>query len=150
MTSRERDKLFQSGLRAYRHRELRQASDAFCKLVDDGSTDPRHLSYCGLLLAIVRAHVREGLELCERALEVAWYDPEMYLNLARLHFYTGWQSRATEVLRMGLRIDPGDRRLLSEIQRVSIRNKPALGFLDRGHALNRVLGRLRSRFLSNS
>lgn len=143
MTSEDRTRLFQTALRAYRRRIMLQAFEGFRRLVEDGSSDPRHLSYYGLLLAIVKGRVREGLELCESALETAFYDPEMYLNLARLHFRTGWKSQAVKVLRNGLRIDPGDPDLLQEIRRVSPRSDRPLSFFDRDHFLNHHLGRLR-------
>ena len=98
----------------------------------------------GLLLAIVQGRVREGLELCEEALEAAFYDPEMYLNLARVHLRTGWRSQAAKVLRNGLRIVPDDPRLLEEIGRVSPRAHKPLPFLDRDHFVNLHLGRLRA------
>lgn len=143
MTSEERTRLFRTALRAYRRRILLQAFDGFRRLVEDGSSDPRHISYYGLLLAITKGKVREGLELCECALEVAFYDPEMYLNLARLHVRTGWKSQAAKVLRNGLRIDPGHPGLLREIRRVSPRAAPPLPFLDREHFVNHHLGKLR-------
>jgi hypothetical protein len=143
VTSEERTRLFHTALRAYRRRILLQAFDGFERLVEDGSSEPRHLSYYGLLLAIVKGKVREGLELCESALEAAFYDPEMYLNLARLHIRTGWKSQAAKVLRNGLRIDPGDPGLLEEIRRVSPRAERTLPFLDRDHFVNHHLGKLR-------
>jgi hypothetical protein len=48
------------------------------------------------------------------------------------------------VLRKGLRIDPGNEKLLAEISRVSPRTPDAIPMLRRDHVLNRALGKLRA------
>jgi predicted Zn-dependent protease len=145
MDAMERNQVFSNALKAYREGSLRYAAAGFRRVIEDGSEDPRHLSYCGLLMAIGEGKVREGLELCENALEKAFYDPEMYLNLAKLHFLTGWRSRAVHVLRQGLRVDPNDNRLHRELQRIDFRSKPAFSFLGRNHPVNKYVGRVKTR-----
>ena len=68
----------------------------------------------------------------------------MYVNLARLHEQTGWKTQAAQVLRKGLRIDPGNKRLLAEINRVNPRTPNAIRGLPRNHPVNRYLGKLKS------
>ena len=79
-----------------------------------------------------------------RTLELAFYDPQMYINLARLHERTGWKTQAAQVLRKGLRIDPGNKKLLAEINRVAPRTPNAIPSLPRNHPVNRYLGKLRA------
>ena len=140
MDMRQRDAMFQSAFEDFRGGRLSQAATKLCRLVEDGSNEPRHLSFCGLLMATVNGRVREGLELCERALDLGFTDPWVHLNLARLHLSVGRRTRAAHVLRNGLRMQPDHPGLLRELQRISPRSKPPLGFLDRDHALNRYLG----------
>ncbi len=122
----------------------KEAAKVFRSLIDAGSRDPKHLSYGGLLVATEEGDVKTGLAWCERAIELAFYDPQMYINLARLHELTGWKTQAAQVLRKGLRIEPGNKRLLAEINRVNPRDPNPVPALPRNHPVNRCLGKLRS------
>lgn len=128
------------------HREGNNAKAAalFRELIESGCRDPKVLSVGGYLVATEEGDVKTGLGWCERAIEIAFYDPEMYVNLARLHERTGWKTQAAHVLRKGLRIDPDNEKLLAEINRVSPRSPDAIPMLRRDHVLNRALGKLRS------
>jgi hypothetical protein len=116
------------------------------ELLRDGSPDPRHLSYYGLVLAVHDRDLRQGVALCERALLLAGDDPQLHLNLAQAYERTGRRSRALAVLRRAIRAHPHHRPLLREVQRLSPRRPPVIGSLGRNHALNRVLGKLRARY----
>jgi tetratricopeptide (TPR) repeat protein len=143
MPWQEQQTLFRKAMDLRRAGRFKEAVEIFRQLVDGGSRDPKHLSYGGLLLATEEGDVRTGLGWCERAVEIAFYDPQMYINLARLHERTGWQSQAAEVLRRGLRMDPGNARLLAEINRISPRTPDAIPSLPRTHPVNKALGKLR-------
>jgi len=136
--AREAMQLHRDGNHAEAARVLRQ-------LIEEGCRDPKVLSYGGLLVATEQGDVKTGLGWCERAVEMAFYDAQMYINLARLHEITGWKSQATQVLRKGLRIDPGNDKLLLEINRVSPRTPNAIPALPREHIVNRTLGKLRAK-----
>lgn len=144
MPWQEHQALFRKAMELRRHGRGKDAAAVFRQLVDAGSRDPRHLSYGGLLVATEDGDVRTGLGWCERAVEIAFYDPQMYINLARLHERTGWRSQAAEVLRKGLRIDPGNEQLLAEINRVNPRTPDAVSSLPRTHPVNRAIGKLRA------
>ena len=146
MDLKQRDAVFRSAVGDYRAGRLNQAAAKSRRLVEDGSNDPRHLSFCGLLVATVNGRVQEGLKLCERAVDLGFADPQVFLNLARLHSSVRRRSRAVNVLRKGLRTEPDHPGLLREIQRLSPRNKPPLGSLNRDHLLNKYLGLFRARF----
>lgn len=128
------------------HREGNNAEAArlFRQLIETGSRDPKVLALGGYLVATVEGDVKTGLGWCERAVEIAFCDPEMYVHLARLHEKTGWKTQAAKVLRKGLRMDPGNERLLAEINRVSPRTPDVIPALPRDHVVNRTLGKLRS------
>jgi Flp pilus assembly protein TadD len=136
--------LFRKAMELRRQGRGKEAAKVFRKLVDAGSRDPKHLSYGGLVVATEEGDVKTGLAWCERALELAFYDPQMYINLARLHEQTGWKTQAAQVLRKGLRIEPGNKRLLAEINRVNPRDRSAVPGLPRNHPVNRYLGKLKS------
>ena len=140
MDLNQREAVYRSAVGDYTGGRQSQAAAKFLRLVKDGSNDPRHLSFCGLLKATLNGKVEEGLTLCERALDLGFTDPWIHLNLARVHCAAGRVSRAVEVLRKGIRMLPGHQGLLREIQRLSPRNKPPLGFLDREHVFNKYLG----------
>lgn len=144
MRWQELQSLFRKAMELRRQGHGKEAAKAFRRLIDAGSRDPKHLSYGGLLVATEEGDVKTGLAWCERALELAFYDPQMYINLARLHVQTGWKTQAAKVLRKGLRIEPGNKRLLAEINRVNPRDKNPVPALPRNHPVNRYLGKLRN------
>ncbi len=136
----QRDAVFRNAFADYTGGRREQAAVKFFRLVKDGSNEPRHLSFCGLLMATVKGQIQDGIKLCERAVDLGFSDPLVHLNLARLHYTVGRRTNAVKVLRKGLRFKPGHPGMLREIQRLSPRSKPPLGFLDRDHALNKYLG----------
>jgi hypothetical protein len=142
--------LFQKAMEFLREGRGKKAAALFRRIVESGSREPKHLSFGGLTVATEEGDVKTGLAWCERALELAFYDPQMYINLARLHEQTGWKTQAAQVLRKGLRIEPGNKKLLAEINRVSPRTPSTIRALPRNHPVNRYLGRLRSELTSKS
>jgi tetratricopeptide (TPR) repeat protein len=105
---------------------------------------PRRRSAYALGLALVRGQFVAGIELARRAVQQNCSDPELYLDLARIHLALGAKAEAVRYLRRGLMVDPSHRRLADELARLGVRRTPALPFLPRGHVLNRVLGRLQN------
>jgi predicted Zn-dependent protease len=145
MDINQRNQLFRKALNAYRQGGLRDSASDFRRLIDDGSNDPQHLSYYGLLTALADGRIEEGRKLCEKAVKTAFYDSQMYLNLAKVHFRAGQKARAVTVLRKGMRVDPDDHALRRELARISPRATPALDFLHRGHPVNKFFGLTRAR-----
>ena len=145
MDRQEHNQIFQRALKAYHEGELQASAEELRRLLQTGSREPRHISYCGLLVATAEGKVLDGRVLCELALKEASTDPEMYINLAKVYFWNGQPHRAVEVLRKGLRFAPRDPALRREIQRVSPRARPPVFFLHRDHPLNKYLGRTRAR-----
>lgn len=144
MNWQDQKSLFRKAMELIRGGQGKSAAALFRQLIDSGSRDPKHLSYGGLVVATEEGDVKTGLAWCERALELAFYDPQMYINLARLHEQTGWKTQAAQVLRKGLRIEPGNKKLLAEINRVNPRTPNTIRGLPRNHPVNRYLGKLRS------
>lgn len=145
MNRTERDTVFRRALADYRLGRLRESYQGFRHLVDGGSNDPKHLSYCGLLMAATEGKVREGRALCERALTLDFYDPEVHLNLSQVHLRSGQRDHALQVLLRGIRVIPRDPRLLREISRLNPRSAPVFTFLERSNPVNKYLGKARAR-----
>jgi tetratricopeptide (TPR) repeat protein len=133
------------GMACLHRGESNEALADFRLLIEDGIEDARIVSYYGLLIGTVEGKVRQGLDLCDRAVAVAFFDADVQINLARLHLASGWRSRAIAVLLRAIRLDPGNPRLLHEIRRINPRAKPPLSFLRRSHPLNKYLGLTRAR-----
>lgn len=135
----QQDRLFRQGLALCRKGSLSTAAIIFRRLVELGSNEPLHLSYCGLLTTLVFGHRREGLSLCERALRFGADEPQVVVNVARVYEKTGQKTKAIKVLRRGLRELPAHAEMLNQINRLSPRRRPPLSFVDRNNAVNRQL-----------
>jgi tetratricopeptide (TPR) repeat protein len=110
----------------------------------------RYASWYGLSLALVERRFNKGLELCRGAVKEEFFNPELYLNLARVHLAFGFKAEGLRYLRRGLMIDPSNETIRGEIDRLGRRRQPVLRFLPRRHPLNRLLGRVRRRFRADA
>lgn len=117
----------------------------FAKLLEREPRSARLRSYFGLCLAIAEKRFEEGLEQCQAAAKQEFFNPELYLNLARLHLAFGFKAEGVRFIRRGLMIDPSNEALRRAQRNLGARVSPVLSFLPRKHPLNRLLGRVRSR-----
>ena len=108
----------------------------------------KFVSYLGLALTLSQGKSDEGLKLCEQAVKREFFDPDLYCNLGMVYLRHRMKSPAFEAFQKGLNLKPGHRRILEELERYDHRSEPVFAFLPRGHALNRLAGRLRFRFRS--
>ncbi len=104
--------------------------------------DARICSYYGLCLGLVERRYEESLSLCDQALKREFFNPELYLNLARVHLCFGFKVEAIRYLRRGQMIDPANDEIRLKLQQLGPRRRQVLAFLPRGHLLNRCLGRV--------
>ncbi len=63
----------------------------------------------------------------------------------RVYLKTGSRSLAFDAFVRGLQLNPRHAGLVGELRRLGIRRKPVFRLFDRGHPVNRLLGRLRRR-----
>jgi hypothetical protein len=99
------------------------------------------LASYGLALGHTR-RLKEGLELCKKAVSFDRRSPHAYASLARLYLLAGSRKSAVETVARGLAYAPGHP-VLSKLQHeVGVRQRPPLSFLPRSNTLNRSLGRL--------
>lgn len=105
--------------------------------------DSQVRSYYGLCLGLVDRRFEEAVELCRSAVKQEFFNPDLYFNLARLHFGFGFKLEGVRFLRRGLMIDPSHEGILRSLREVGDRATPVLGFLPRRHPVNRWLGAVR-------
>jgi len=105
----------------------------------------RYRSYFGLCLGLAERRFDRALDLCRSAAKEEFYNPILYLNLARVHLEFGFKAEGLRYLRRGLMIDPNHPEILGQLQELGLRRRPAIRFLRRNNPLNRWLGRLLGR-----
>jgi predicted Zn-dependent protease len=141
MEARERTFLFESAMEDYRARRYTFAAKSLRRLVEDGSIEPLHLSYCGLLTAMTGRRGEDSIALCRRAVDKDGRRlSELYWNLARVLTIQRRRGEAVSILEEGLVLHPEDRRLRRELQKLVPRARPLFGLLSRRHPLNKYLG----------
>ena len=113
--------------------------------------DPFLLSYYGCLIAVVENNAREGVKICENAINMLntsmpfgseFFYPVFYLNLGRAYLKDKKKKDAVQAFHEGLKNDPENRDLLWEIKKMGTRKKPPLPFLARSNPINQYIGRL--------
>lgn len=136
---------FEEGQRAFQARELEAAHAAFARAYRKDGRDPRFMSWHGVTLVLVEKNSNLGVQLCDQALRAAGPEPELLLNLARVHLALRQRDRVAAVVARGLERWPQDPGLLAAQAALGSRRRPVLPFLAREHPWNRALGRLRHR-----
>ena len=119
-----------------------EAAIELAKKVEKIAPPPKYLSHYGLCLAMVSTKTQTALELCESAVAVEFYNPDLFHNLARVNLRMGRRDRAYPVLLRGLQLHPGHRGIQRDLRTLGIRRRPLLPFLSRGNPVNRFLGAL--------
>ncbi len=100
-------------------------------------------SYLGYGIARYERRVKEGLALCQHSIKVQFYEPENYVNLARVYLLARNRRKAVDALTRALKLNathPGATALAREI---GWRRPPVIPFLSRDNFLNRLLGKMR-------
>lgn len=105
--------------------------------------DASGLSYFGLALALVRKQFKPAIDLCRRAMDLEFYNPNHYANLARVYSAAGNRKKAVETAEQGLKLHPEDDYLRSVRQSLGVRAQPSVPFLDRANPINVTLGQAR-------
>jgi len=103
--------------------------------------------FLGLALARGAGPFSEARELCEGAAKQEFFNPELYLNLAKVFLRFDRRSEALRYLRRGAMIDPGHEPIHQMIASLGNRKLPIVPFLPRRHPVNRALGTARSRVI---
>ncbi len=102
------------------------------------------LALYGTCLAY-QGKMKEGLDACNHAKAADPYNPEIYLNLARVFLRAESKRRAVSALNEGLALSPRHPELQALRRKLGARQSPVLPFLSRGNPLNVALGKARHR-----
>lgn len=106
------------------------------------------LAIYALALGHTRA-LKEGMELCLKAVSSDRRNPHIYWALAQLYMLSGSRKKAVEAIGLGLRVTPDHAALLQLRRDLGERKPPPIRFLSRDNAVNvklgKALARLRTR-----
>ena len=106
MDAEERERIFEQALQDYRAGRLAVATKSLGRLVQEGSRDPSHISYYGLLLAFTHGRNEQSISLCEEAVEKdGRRSSVLYLNLARALAAQGRRREAILALERGVLVN---------------------------------------------
>jgi len=86
--------------------------------------------------------VKEGIEICHRALNSDRRNPEIYLSIARLQLQAGSRKKAVEAIERGLSFSSQHRELHALQKQIGQRQQPPVPFLPRNSPVNVKLGKL--------
>jgi tetratricopeptide (TPR) repeat protein len=142
---------WRNGMANFDRRSYKESIALFQQAIDlerqEGAKNPKmkFLSYLGLALTLSQGKSEEGQKLCEQAVKREFFDPDLYCNLGIVYLRNRLKAQAFEAFQKGLNLKAGHPRILDEREKYDRRGDPILGFLPRGHYLNRLLGRLRFR-----
>jgi tetratricopeptide (TPR) repeat protein len=101
-------------------------------------------SYLGLAVIRLERRYREGVRLCERGVQLDFYQPECYYNLSRAYLAANDVGSAYKAATKGYKLDPNHRGLKQLLaQEFAKRRPPVLPFLKRSNPLNVMLGKMR-------
>lgn len=103
----------------------------------------RMFSHYGLALAMSdRSRVQEGARFCEIAIQKEPYQAEHYALLARIWHAGHNRLKTVRAIDRGLAEVPNSQILLELRGVIGWREKSPVGFLPRGHPVNKTLGKL--------
>ena len=139
-TSVELNDLFVEGLALFERGAMEDAKICFQTVHDMDAGHARARSYLGVCVAVSERRFEEGVALCTSASKQEFFNPDSYLNLARVHLDFGFKGEGRRFLLRGQMIDPANEAIKSELQKLGERVPPVLRFLPRRHLINRLLG----------
>lgn len=105
------------------------------------SDSPEMLSLTGYLMATESGQIREGIELCLKAIGSNPSIVDHYLHLGRIYLFADKKENAIKTFRKGLKIRK-DARLIEELNKLGTRQPPLISALPRNHVVNRVAGKI--------
>ena len=139
------EEFFRAGVTLLRRGRDKEALRAFRRARDLAPGEPVFTSFYGMCLATVGGQPRDGVRMCKHAADEEFYRPELYLNLGKAQMAAGNHQAAQEAFREGLSLDPQNRAIVRELERMGIRRRPLFPFLNRRNPLNRWPGVVRHR-----
>jgi len=108
-----------------------------------GQKSAEALSFYGLCIALVQKKYKLAIEFCQKAIDMNFYWPDHYTNLARVYIAASMKRKAVETLEKGLSMFPEDKGLRRVRRELGVRARPSVPFLGRENPINKALGRSR-------
>jgi Flp pilus assembly protein TadD len=136
---------FKLGINLLRKGQSAEATEHFRHAAELEQKNPYYLSFLGVSVARAQRKWAAAVKLCETALSLRRNEAQLYLNLAEVYVSAGQRDDAVEVLDRALIYFSADTRVRRARANLGMRCSPVLPFLERGHFLNRSLGKLRRR-----
>ena len=156
MLNREAEDSFEKGCRALEGNDWRAATAFFEaaltleKRLTPRSPQARYRSFYGLCIGLAKKRHTDAIKMCQAAIQLEQYNPDLHWNLGRVLYDAGRRREAYRVFVRGVKQQPGHRGLVTEIKRMGLRKKAVLPFLNRKNPLNVTLGRMRADAKSRS
>jgi len=144
----EAQRLFDDGRAALDSNRVSEALESLRQASAEAPENAQIRSVLGLALARSDGAFSEARTLCEEAASQEFFNPELYLNLAKVYLHFGRRFEALRYLRRGQMIDPEHDEIQKSISSLGNRGLPLVPFLPRRHPVNRALGAARSRVIA--
>ena len=136
---------FKQGIQLLREGYPAEARDRFRRAVELEKQNAYFLSFLGVSEARGQKNWAAAVELCQTALGLKRNEAQFYLNLAEVYLSADRREDAVAVLDRGLIYHIDDPRIRRARAKLGRRRSSVFPFLERGHFLNRSLGKLRHR-----
>jgi Flp pilus assembly protein TadD len=136
---------FKQGIKLLRNGHAAEALEYLRHAAELEQQNPYYLSFMGVAVARAQRMWPAAVKFCETALSSKRSEAQLYLNLAEVYVSAGRRDDAVAVLDRGLIYFNADVRIRRARANLGRRCSPILPFLERGHVLNRSLGKLRYR-----
>ncbi len=138
---------FREGVELLKNEYPEKALVKLRRAFESDKRNPYYISFLGLSIARAEQNWSQALELCETAVQINRKEIQFHMNLVEVYALAGWREKALHKLDGALKLFGNDARLKRARAKVVERRVPVLPFLERGHFLNRKLGKLRHRML---
>src|SRR5260370_11504450 len=136
---------FKQGVKLLRNGQSAEAFEYLKHAAESNQQNPYYLSFLGVSVARAQRKWNAAVQLCEAAVSLRRNEVQLYLNLAEVYVAAGRRDDAVAVLDRASIYSSVDARIKRPRGELGKRNPPVLPFLERGHFLNRSLGKLRHR-----
>ena len=123
------------------------AHERFHRAAELEKQNAYYLSFLGVSESRGQKNWAAAADHCKTALSLKRNEAQLYLILAEVYLSAGRREDAVAVLDKGLIYLSDDPRIRRTMAKLGMRRFSVLPFLERGHFLNRSLGRLRHRLL---
>jgi tetratricopeptide (TPR) repeat protein len=130
---------FEEGVRELSSRRTGEALKWFEMAVEKERT-PLACAYLAYCRAKEKGTYSEAIALCMDAMKEEPKNSEIYLTLGRVYLLAGKKKSAIRAFDLGLRCGKNPQ-IVNELILLGRRKAPPLPFLDRGHPLNKYLGK---------